>query len=54
MVKKIEKEDATKAVGSLLLCAGQEAGSKPAIHAMHLILKQTMHLKQVKQELYCS
>ena len=54
MVKKIEKEDATKTVGSLLLCASQEAGSKAAIHAMHLILQQTMHLKQIKQELYCS
>ena len=36
---KIAKEDIAKVVGSLQLCAGQEAGSEAAIHVMHSIFE---------------
>ena len=31
----ISKQDVIKAVGSLQVCAGQEAGAEAAIHAVH-------------------
>ena len=35
----ISKQDVIKAVGSLQVCAGQEAGAEAAIHAVHDIFK---------------
>ena len=37
MVAKVVKEDVTKSVGSLQVCAGHEAGSEAAIHAIRNI-----------------
>ena len=34
------REDITESVGSLQVCAGQEAGSEAAVHAMHEIFKE--------------
>ena len=39
VVMKIAKEDITKAVSSLQLCAGQDKGSEASIHAMDSIFE---------------
>ena len=40
MVAKVVKEDVTKSVGSLQVCAGHEAGSEAAVHAIRNIFSQ--------------
>ena len=40
MVAKVVMEDVTKSVGSLQVCAGHEAGSEAAIHAIRNIFSQ--------------
>ena len=35
VIMRVAKEDVINSVGSLQVCAGQNAGAKAAIHAMH-------------------
>jgi len=37
IVMQVVRNDVTKSVGALQVCAGQEAGAEAAIHAMHEI-----------------
>ena len=42
-VMMISKQGVMNTAGSLQICAGLEAGPKPAIHATHLYSKMILH-----------
>ena len=42
-VMMISKQGVVNTAGSLQICAGLEAGPKPAIHATHLYSKMILH-----------